>query len=255
MAEPGGACDVDFGRTFLRFSTTRVNHTPRLSVDAVCRLIGPDGAERRYYLTCACVGERMYVARDMILEPVCEFNLVAAPREQFLMMKRHASAEHDVRSAHRFGELMPTHDGKGARVVGLDVTVACYAAVRPIRGYREFREALLADRPINGRTSYLDEDGQTIVALEYPVRTGNVAHDREAWQVDAGPVAMPAAGAGGGLEAARFALAFLVYNSWDYAEAVLSAATAVGGGDRPGRTEHYSVRRSLDCRNELFEAV
>ena len=245
----GDLPDIDFGRTYLRFSTTRVNHTPRLDVDAACALIGPDGDVRRYFLTCPCIGERMYVRQDMILEPPCEFNLIAAPDDQFLMTKRHASAEHDVRTAHRFGEVMPTHDGEGAKVIELAVDVNRHAVVRPVQTCEDFRQALVGNRPMNGRTTFLDEDGVTTVVMDYPLRTVNVANDKEAWQVDAGPVLLPAFDPAGDLEVSRFGTAFMVFNAWDYAELVIRQPTPVGGGD--ARTNHYSLRRGLHGRNGI----
>jgi len=247
-------CDIDFGRTFLRFTSTRVEHTPRLRIDAVCTLTPATGPARTYFLTCTCVGERMYAATDLIHDPVSEFNLVAEPGVEFLMIKRHACAEHDVISAHRLGETMPTHDGKGAAVVELDVTVARHNRMTRVDGYRTFRDALFANRPVNGRTTYTDDDGSTRVVMEYPAGTVNVAHDREAWQVDAGPVLMPVRGGPCRLDVERFGQAFLVYNRWDYAETVSRGAAGAAGGS-PGQTRFYNLRRNLHCCNELFSSA
>ncbi len=244
--------DVDFGRSYLTFSTTRVNHTPRLQIDAACTFCPPQGQARTYFLTVACIGEAMYVPTGLIHEPVCEFNLIAAPCDEFVMIKRHANSDHDVRSAHRFGDVMPTHDGKGAKVIGLDVKLIRAREVEPISNYEAFRDALLSGAMINGRTTYTDEDGKTQVTLEYPTKTTNVAHDKEAWQVDAGPIAMPATNHSSSLTAERLDLAYLVFNRWDYAEAVIAQRTPLSNTPNAPATHHYSLRRNLVCRNELF---
>lgn len=240
--------DIDFSRSYLFFRTTRVNHTPRLRLDAACTLTR-DGRQRHFFLTCPCIGEAMYVERDLIHDPVAEFNIIAAPRDQFLMMKRHADAVHDVHSAHRFGETMPTHDGRGAQVVDLDVKLSRYAAVHPIQDYGEFRAALLNGLPINGRTSYTEPDG-TEVVLDYPANTVNVAHDKTSWQVDAGPIVMPtiAKDEAGKLEVERLVLAYLVYNRQDYVEAVIRCPAPMGDAT----TNFYHQHHNLDCHNELF---
>jgi hypothetical protein len=244
-------CDIDFSRSYLRFRTTRVNHTPRLQVDALCALLRPDGTTRKYFLTCACIGEAMYVETNLIHEPVSEFNLIAAPGEEFLLLKRHAEARHDTRSAHQVGDTMPTHDGRGAQVMELEVALA-HVAMQPIESYHQFRDALLNNRPINARTTYKESDG-TQVTLEYPARTVNVSHERDAWQVDAGPIVMPRGEeTTGTLEVARLDLAYLVFNRWDYAEAVLQDAPPDSNGNA---TKHYRLRRNLCCRNELFVAM
>jgi hypothetical protein len=49
----------DFSCSFLLFQSDRVNHTPRLQLDAVCTVTGSDGATRQFALTTACVGENM----------------------------------------------------------------------------------------------------------------------------------------------------------------------------------------------------
>jgi len=254
MTAHGDPCNIDFGRSFLRFSTTRVNHTPRLQVDAACALVGPDGERRTFYLTCPCICENMYVESGLIQEPVAEFVLVARPREEFMVLKRHADAAHDVRSPHRFNDVMPTHGGLGARLVELDVDLGRFDAVKPIRDYRSFREAMLANRPMIGRTTYRDADGKSEAILEYPMRTGNVANDREAWQVDAGPVLIPTDPRSDGLEVERFRRAFLVYNRWDKAEAAVSRCVSLTEDPAGPRTEHYNDVIQLTCRNDLFAA-
>jgi hypothetical protein len=249
---------IDFGRSFIRFRTTRVNHTPRLRADAACTLTQPDGAHRRYFLTCPCVAEEMYLERGLIHEPTAEFLLVMAPQDQFLMMKRHADARHDTRGVHRCGEVMPTHDGRGATVVELDCSLAYYNRAAKIESYAQFREALLENRLICGRTTFVEEDGVEVV-LEYPANTVNVAHDKEAWQVDAGPIILPLPVSkkdAKGLDVTRLDTGYLVYNRWNYAEAVLRRRTPLDSPheDAPS-TNFFSLRRSFDCRNELFVAM
>lgn len=244
MTQPGS---IDFGRSMLRFSTTRVNHTPRLLIDAACTLAWPGGASKTFYLTCPCIGEAMYVPENLIHDPVSEFVLIGAPGDQFCTHKRHGDGARDLRAAHRVGQKMPTHDGKGATMVELAVTLRHHRSVQPIKTYDDFRAALLGDKLINARTVFTDGDG-TVVTLDYPARTVNVAHDKQAWQVDAGPILMPAAATlGADLPVACLDVAYLVFNRWDYGEAALRRAA---GGNDP-RCQ-FELRRRLSCRHELF---
>jgi len=234
---------IDFGRSHLTFRTTRVNHTPRLVLDGACTMGG-----KRYFLTCACIGEAMYLREGLIHEPVMEFNLIASPRDQFVMIKRMADAEDDVRSVHKFGDVMPTHDGKGAKMIELDVHLRPAEKAEPITTYAQFRAALLEAKTINGRTTFTDEDGSETV-MDYPCKTVNVRHDAEDWQVDAGPVLMPAGPQKGEFPVARLDMAYIVYNRFDYSETVIRQRTAIKAG---GATNHYSLRQNLTCRNEIF---
>lgn len=236
---------IDFARTQLRFSTTRVNDTPRLNVDAVCTLTEPAKGPRRYFLTCACIGEAMYVREGLIHEPVHEFNLIAAPGREFMMIKRYANASLDMLTALTINDTMPTHDGRGAKVVELEVSEVFHAAVQRIEDYAAFREALLGGKLINGRTSYTTADGLR-VTLDYPARTVNVAHEQEAWQVDAGPILMPLSLPTNSTRLIeRLDMAFLVFNCFDYAEAGCSTANL------RGREYSANVGRSLQPAPEF----
>jgi len=261
-AAGGEALAVDFARSYLVFRSTRVNHTPRLQLDAACTLSGPDGAPRRFVLTCPCIGEHMYLPAGLIQQPPFEFLMVAEHRREYAILRRHvaATATGDPRETHRLGEAMSTRSGVPAPVVALDVSLATHAHVRPAASHADLRAALDAGWPVVGRTTYLAADGQTNVALEYPVKVLNVAVDRPQWQVDTGPVLVPDLSEGGTADseplAGRFDLAFLVYNTWDRAEIALRRPTVlVEGEGQHVATEHYSDVRALQARNELFCAT
>lgn len=240
-------CDIDFGRSFVYFRSTRINHTPRLLCDAACSFISPDGGRRDYYLSCPCIGEAMYVRTGLIHEPVMEFNIIASPTREFMIIKRYADTRQNVRSAHRFGEVMPTQDGQGARVVRLDVHLARQREAEPVTTYEQFEQSLLNHRVMNGRTTWTDGDGRTQVVLEYPLRTVNVRHDGRDWQVDAGPILAPVPGAVSGLEVSRLDIAYLVYNRFDYGEITLRRHVA-----SPGEASHFQPPRGLECRHEMW---
>jgi hypothetical protein len=116
----------------------------------------------------------------------------------------------------------------------------------------------VGNRPVTGRTTYLDEEGQTTVVLEYPAKTLNVAHGSPAWQVDAGPILVPDLRAPRqvpDLLAGRFDVAYLVFNSWDRAEVAVRRPVELGrAGGRAIATAHYADIRVLEARNELFAA-
>jgi hypothetical protein len=257
---------IDFARSTLIFRTTRVQHTPRLQLDATCTLTGRDGETRRFVLTCPCIGEHMYLDTGLIQEPPFEFLMIAEHQREYAIIRKHASAAHDVREAHRFGESMSTRSGVPAALTGLDVRLTPYPhlqAVRPDTAHADLRAALDHDWPVVGRTTYLDPDGETTVVLDYPVKILNVAIDRPVWQVDTGPILVPDLQPGGvgaeGPLAGRFTLAFLVFNRWDRAELALRRPTpllpAEPGRPSPLATEHYSQVRTLAARHELFCAT
>lgn len=245
--------DYDFARSFLQFRSLRVNHTPRLQLDASCRLRGEYGRTRQFVLTCPCIGENMYVPSGLIHDPPFEFLMVAEHQSEYAIIRKHADADRDVSETHRFAEAMATVSGTPAKIVTLDVFFARYPRMRPITTYDAFRAALLENLPLNGRTTYRGEDGKTEVVLEYPAKVTNVGHDRPVWQVDTGPVIVPDLSAPEPLLSGRFRLAYLVFNAWDRVELARRRRTAIGSSPGPSAaTAHFSELAGLTVTNELF---
>ncbi|MBI2193431.1 MAG: hypothetical protein HYU36_15760 [Planctomycetes bacterium] len=248
---------IDFSRTFIHFRSNRVNHTPRLQADASCTVRQPGVEARTFYLSCACLGENMYVARGLVQVPTCEFVLLAEPDREYGYIKKYASSDKDIRESHRVGEPMKTHSGIPATVLSLRVFPAHLASAHALTDYDGIRRAHEENRPVVGRTRYLAEDRSTEVVLEYPVKILNLAHDRPLWQVDTGPVLLPieplqVPKAGSPL-ASRLGLAYILYNGWGGAEVAIREETALGPpGNRALATQHYTGTRVLDARNELF---
>jgi hypothetical protein len=243
--------DYDYGRSFLQFTTDRTNHTPRLQVDASLRVRRADGSEEEYFLTAPCISETMYAPANLVQRPSSEFYMIASRHDEFMSIKEHASSAHDPqRRALRVGEVMPTHDGKGARMQRLEIAMRHFARARRIESYEEIRASILGNRPLNGRSTWVDADGQTQIVMEYPIKTCNIAHDQARWQIDTGPILGVATAGEGGLSITRLTRAHLVYNAWDWAEIAASAVTPIEG--TAAATVHYSDIRRINVQNELF---
>ena len=243
--ETVSANTYDFGRSFLRWTSTKNNHTPRLQVDAACTLIR-DGKSKEYFLSAICTGEQMYADKELIHLPAYEFAMVCAPKEEYMFFKWYAASAFNVIELHRVGETMTTHDGRGTPITEMSVHMAHHTHVRPLTTYGEIREAILADKVLNARTEYLGEDGKTRVIMNYPVKICNIALGRERWQVDT-PVLLPDLAAQADLPVGVFRMGYIVSNSWDWAEVILR---------RPGSTatgkSSFTESRRLMVKNQLF---
>ena len=242
---------IDFARSFLFFGTDRVNHTPRMQLDAVCTLRDRSGAERRFVLTCPCVGENMYVHEGLVQSPGYDFLMIAEPDKEFAIYKRGANSALDVHEGHRMGEAMSTHSGVPAHLRRVDITVQNHTAVEPITTPEDFKAALRASRPMVCRTTYTAPDGATTVVMEYPAKIINAKNDTPNWQIDTGPILIPDHARAVEPLAMAFDLAFIVFNRWDYAEIIRRRPTAVGKADDL-RTTTYSEISTLDARNEVY---
>jgi hypothetical protein len=241
----------DFARSFLQFTTDHADHTPRLQIEASCALTAADGVTQEFFLAAPCMSEHMYRDADLAIQPTSLFWMIARHNDQFLMQKCHAATAPDVREAHRVGERMSTSDGTGATMLKLEITTRHFPRVRSVETYKEIREAILSNHVLNGQTSYTGADGTTQVRLRYPIKICNIAHGRQGWQIDTGPIVMPDPSLSGELAVARLNAAFILFNSWTWAECALRRATPVGPNG--GQTQHYSdVLRLDNVRNELF---
>ena len=237
----------DFQRSFVQFTTTRINHTPRLQVDAVCRLVPESGDAKAYALTTSCVGEHMYASENLVQVPPFEFVMVAGGDGEFLIQKTFASGKDTVRESHRVGDTMSTHDGLGALMQDVVVELVPLEGARELATDGSIREAILQNRPIQATTSFMDSDGRTRVELLYPVKICNVSGDTAQWQVDTGRVPFPAYPPGSDLAVARFEPAYILFNRRDWADfgILKHGADDVSGPD-------YSDIRRLDVENTLY---
>ena len=236
----------DFLRSFVQFSTTRINHTPRLQVDAVCRLVAESGDMKEYALTTACVGERMYASENLVQVPPFEFLMIAGEGE-FLMQKTFASGRDTVREAHRVGDTMSTHDGLGAVMRDVVIELVPLDGARELTTDESIREAMLRNSPIQARTTFTDVDGRTRVELLYPVKICNVSNDSAQWQVDTGRVPFPSHPPSSGQVVARFEPAYILFNARDWADVAILAHDE---GSVPA--PHYTDIRRVAVENELY---
>ena len=243
--ETMSANTYDFSRSFLRWTSTKNNHTPRMQVDAACTLIR-DGKSKEYFLSAICAGEQMYADKELIYLPAFEFAMVCAPNDEYVFFKWYAAMAFNTIEMHRVGETMTTHDGRGAPITEMSVHMARHEHVRPLTTYGEIREAILGDKVLNARTEYLGEDGKTRVILNYPVKTCNIALGRERWQVDS-PVLLPDLAAQTDLPVGVLRMGYIVCNSWDWAEVILRQP----GSTATGKSAFTESRR-LAVKNQLF---
>lgn len=237
---------TDYTRSFIQFTVDRWDNTPRTAVDAVCTLITPDGDVRRYVLGNACIGENMYVAKGLIQTPATEFLQIVSD-ERFTYLKDAGGACRDIRASQVVGQRLPSHDGKGVTLMKIEVDLVDHAHVTPITTHEQVRDAMLGNRVINARTSYVEPDG-TRVRLDYQVRTCNVSGETGQWQVDTGRVlALSSPTRDGSDLANRLVPAYIVYNDWQYAEVAAQRSFA-----EEGIAARYDDVRCLSVTNELF---
>lgn len=243
--------DYDYSRSFVQWWNDRVRHSPRCATHASCRLRQAGGDEREFFLVHPCMGENMYVEQNIIQTPVAEFHGVFNARDEFMLVKVFEAEPVELRMAHRVNETIPTHDGKGIRIVRIEATLRRFPCVRPLQTDADVYAAMTASLPILGRTRYTAPDGKTEVICEYPVTVMNAHHETHRWQVDTGPILVPDFSLTPDLTAGLFRQAFVVFNHWESAEMAVRRPRTLPGG---AKLMHYGPPERLAVRNELFAA-
>ena len=230
----------DFGRSFATFVTNgRTNHA-RIQFEALCELAS--GAH--YVLVASCKSEDTYAERNLFKQPNYDFCAIFGP-EQYCIVR-----------------------------VGLPVTAAWLETGLSSERFEEVRispvqaqadlcadrqavvEATLNNRPLVGRTVLSDEAGETLARLTYPIKTMNVNDPEHSpsgdwiFQVDTGPILVPAERSRGNLDVEGLELAFIAWNAPDWAELVVLEPTRLGHTD--DCAGHYSRVRVVSARNEVL---
>jgi len=236
---------VDFRRSFTHFVTPGHTNNARIQVEAVCDLA--DGA--RYVLVASCKAEDTYAERDLFKQPNYDFCGI------FADSRRNRAADYCLV---RVG--LPVT--ACWRDVGLsaerfeDVRIDVAEADAELCGdARAIVEATLANRPLIGRTEMLDDAGEMVARLEYPIKTMNVNEAERAggkwiYQVDTGPIIVPDPARQVELAVEQFDLAFIAWNAPTWADLILLEPTQVNHSD--DCAGHYSRVSHIDARNEVL---
>lgn len=237
---------LDYGRSFAWFTSSRVDHTPRIELAARCTLESDEGMAWVGYLTEPCISEEMYQDSDLIHHPTEHVYFVMVPDTEMLMIKRTVDGTSEARSERPINESMPTHSGVPTRITALGVMLTTLVGSTALTTYDDIRSAVLDGATIVGETSW--RSGRATVTVQYPVTTINVAHRRPAWQVDIGllvapdPTAVPDDRAMEDSVLGSLRLAALVFNTFDRADLALWPTL----GDRgSSKTVSIATRSSL----------
>jgi hypothetical protein len=242
----------DFSNSHLRFTSSRINNTARLQLDAICWLTeAPSGRSTRFALTAPCIAENMYQNKDLIQSPTCEFRMIGSEQE-YRMIKDYPTHDLDADMARRKEEIHSTFDGSKAQLTELAIFVSEMEA-KPIREYEEFMDAFLGNRSFVGATELQNEDGSLSARMEYPIKTSNILKPKNLWQVDAGPVLFPVFSRKVNLSIELFARAYIVFNEFNWAEIVIHQPGPVTKDGKEGAVStHYHTPLRIKAENRIY---
>jgi hypothetical protein len=233
---------VDFGRSYIFFTTKGRTNTARLTVEARCVLTDErTGQGEEFFFFASCKAEDTYASGRLFRDPNYDFCGFFSER-QFRLIRAPATYSADLDSAGPIESYFET-----AR---LQIR-ADHAEVLPDRG--AIVRAALAGRPLVGRTEIAVGELSLRAVIEYPIKTINVHPETGRFQVDTGPIPFPDATVPAARASEQLKLAFVAYNRLDAAEFILQQPTPVlRDGRELCRVLHYSDIRELPAQNMLL---
>jgi len=232
---------IDYGRSFL--AGKAASNSVRFWVESRTRIVDErTGAVEDYYQCGSCKSEDTFAEKDLFYPDNYDFLPIFGP-EWGVIFRRRAYLDENYRSCVKAEELWN----------GQDYHVIECADARPLTTNAEIREATAQWLPLVARVEITGEDTALRAILECPVKTMNIQHERDLYQVDTGPVAFPDLSQRHDPAVAGFALAFVAFNRPDFADFVIEVPTAIEGkGGGSSEVYHHSERVSLRTTNTLL---
>jgi len=233
---------LDYGRSYLFFTTKGRTNTARLQVEARCEIsdLAPGGREVFYFFA-SCKAENTHAPDHLFQDPNYDFCGAFSGRD-FVLFRTPARYEGDPNTR---GPIEATFES--AR------PVIRWQDARPLETHAAVAEATLAGTPLVGRSEWDDRGAGCRVRLEYPVKTMNVHPDAGQYQIDTGPLPFPDCGHPGTLWVERLIPAFVAWNTPDRAEFVLQRPTPIlQEGRELCRVLHYSEIRVMTVANTIL---
>ncbi len=218
----------------------------RIQLDAVCSVEGwaDQAGNNSFYLIAPCRSERMYADGPLFQMPNYEFCGIFT-ESQVSLIRTHWTSDRESADIH------PVTDRFERVAIDLEPMNA-----RRLTTEQEIVEATLQNRRLVARTRLTDEASGLSALLEYPIKTMNVTMNPDHFQVDTGPLIVPLFDSTEPEPIARFAIAHVVYWTFDRAEFVLRKPHVVGEKDgQPVEITDYTEIRIASASHEIYGEV
>jgi len=218
----------------------------RIQLDASCTVEGwaASGGSQTYYLIAPCRSERMYADGPLFQMPNYEFCGIFT-ETQVSLIRTHWTSDRES------ADINGVTDRFERVAIDLEPMNA-----RRLDSQTEIVEATLQNRRLVARTTLVDDETGLSAQLEYPIKTMNVTMNPDHFQVDTGPLIVPIFDSTESEPIARFAVAHVVYWTFDRAEFVLRKPHVVGERDgQPVEVTDYTEILITAASHEIFGEV
>ena len=244
--QPVAANDVhsclDYRRSFI-CGTSALNSV-RFWIESRTTIIDTKHEKSAVFYQCAsCKSENTFGELDLFLAENYDF-LPILGDGHWLIFRRHARMDTEryrqtLESPNAWGEpKLLLHEG--SNVQSLDT-------------WENIRDVTAQGMPLVSQTELVNQDTSLRAIIECPVKTMNISLEKQMYQVDTGPVALP--------DLTReftplidcLSLAFVAFNQNDFADFVIEQPTPVVENDEEVCSiYHYSTPISLPAANRLL---
>lgn len=232
---------LDYGLSFL--CNPASFNSVRFWVESRTTLIDEQAGTRVEFYQCAsCKSENTFGEKDLLYEDNYDF-LPIFGGEDLLIFRRPA------RLSDNYRQLTKAADVWGQPILKLREG----KRVTKLETWEQIRDTTAEAIPIVSQTELVNKETGLRAVIECPVKTMNISHDKQMYQVDTGPVAFPDLTRRYDRPIECLSLAFVVFNATHFADFVIEQPTPViEEGEEKCRIYHYSDPFSLPADNRLL---
>lgn len=236
---------IDFANSYMTLFTHNEGNMARIQLDAACTLYdGHAGTSETFYLIAPCRAEEMYLDTPLFKMPNYEYCGIWS-----------ATESSTIRTHWESSRERPDSGLNQQRYVDLRLAIRHHAAAILLADAAEIMAATLANVPLVAQTELRDDAQGLHALLEYPIKTMNFLRRPPRFQVDTGPIIVPDTSSTASRAIERFAMAYLVYNTFDQAEFILRRPVAIGHGPAQAMTTDYSTVVHVPAQHRLFRVA
>lgn len=251
---------IDFGRSFLcsdgggasASTAGMARDEVRLYVESALTLIDErENTTRVIYQCAACKAENTFDAKgpgDLFKQPNYDFT-PALCGDEILIFRRGAFTDDQAKIPYT------TFEARNPSFGSFTQHVREVEPVQPLDGFEAIAEATLAGHPIVGKTLISDAKTGLRAEIQYPIKSMNILHDPNTYQVDTGPVLYADLSRRFDSWAEQVSLAFVAYETKtdDHADFILEVPVPVlKDGVEVCRVMHHAKTLTRSAVNTLW---
>ncbi len=232
---------LDYGRSFI--CGTAAFNSVRFWVESRTTIYDREAGTSAVYYQCAsCKSENTFGEKDLFYADNYDF-LPILGEGNWLIFRRPAKLSPNYRTVRPVDQVwgeprLILHDAP--EITLLDT-------------FEKIRDATAAGLPIVTQTEVRNDETGLRAMIEYPVKTMNISLEKNMFQVDTGPIALPDLSKRFDPQIECLSLAFVAFNAPQFADFVVEQPTAVvEDGEEKCKIYHFSSPFSIPANNTLF---